>query len=344
MKIEDPTPFETVALPMMGPGIRANLVVIVKGTFAFAKGKIDLAADQKPIAFGDSYYEDREGGDIRYETDLAPYKPRTDVVLSGKAYAPEEMPVGAIEVGLKVGPVEKQLKVFGRRLWNHAGVLSRRHVSTDAKPFVIRAIRYTEAFGGMDETTGEYCEQNLNGQGFYSTKTKAKLAGKPLPLIEDPRHLVRSPEDHPQPVGFGFYHRSWQPRAACAGTYDNAWRVERSPRHPKDFDFRFYNGAHPDLQAEGYLQGNELVTLTNLTPEGHIQFALPGIRPACLVKRIEQPQEQKIPMNLDTVFIEPDERTISMVWRGNATLAELSDAEIEQVTTGTEAVRHIKDA
>jgi hypothetical protein len=331
MKLDNPTPFDATALPMMGPSDRTILAVIVKATFAFSMDKTDLAPEQAPLAYGDTFYDESEGGGICYESDLIPYKPRADVVLSGKAYAPDKQPAEAVEVALKVGPLQKRLKVFGRRLWNHAGVLSRRYVITDAKPFVIHPIRYNDAFGGMDNTTGEYCDQNLSGKGFYAVKTKAKLIGRPLPRIEDPRHLVAGPNDHPAPAGFGFYHRAWQPRAAFAGTYNNTWRVERSPRPPADFDFRFYNGAHPDLQAKGYLKGDEAVVLTNLTPEGHMQFTLPGIAPHCQVKRMDQPEAQTIAMNLDTLFIEPDARTFCLVWRGAAPLAELSEAEIEQV-------------
>jgi hypothetical protein len=192
-------------------------------------------------------------------------------------------------------------------------------------------IRYSHAFGGIDPSTGEYCDRNLIGKGFYSAKSKEKLSGRPLPRIEDPRRLIQTPFDHPAPVGFGFYNRAWQPRAAHAGTFDESWRAERSPMMPSDFDYRYYNGAHPDLQAEGYLRGDEPVELIHLTPEGCMQFDLPGVRPLCRAYHKGEPKAQKIPMNLDTVFIEPDNRTFSLVWRGRAPLSEMSDNEIDQV-------------
>jgi hypothetical protein len=331
MEIKNETLFEATALPLPDTGDRPALVVIVKGTFAIAMDKIHPAAEQVPIAFGDSFYDGQEGGGIRYESDLAPHKPRTDVVLCGSAYAPGNRPCGQVDVGLTVGPVQKRLKVFGKRLWNHAGILSRRFVITEAQPFVAQAIRYSEAFGGIDETTGEYCDHNLSGKGFYALKTKANLAGKPLPQIEDPRYLIKSPADHPPPAGLGFYHRAWLPRARYAGTYDKAWRMVRSPRPPEDFNYRFYNGAHPDLQAEGYLQGNEPVELINLTPEGLMQFALPGVAPLCRVRRIHIKEAETITMNLDTLFIEPDQRRVCLVWRGRAPLTTLTAAGIDRL-------------
>jgi len=335
MKLDNNTPFEAIALPLMGPDDKSMLTVIVKGTYAFNPGCVALAGEQAAIAFGDDFYDENDGGGIRYESDLTPFKPCTDVVLSGQAYAPGNQPAAEVDVELKVGPVQKRLKVFGRRLWNHAGIFSRRHVATPAKPFVICAIRYNEAFGGVDKTTGAYCAQNLHGKGFYAPETKP--AGEPLPRVEDPGHLIRTPEDHPPPAGFGFYHRAWKPRCDYVGTYDDAWRIQRSPGKPEDFDYRFYNGAHPDLQAKGYLQGNEPVTLTNLTSEGVVEFALPGVHPLCQVQRYGNHEREPVTMHLDTVFLEPDERIFNLVWRGNAELTEFSDAGIEQVVVGCES-------
>ncbi len=339
MKIDNPTPFDVIMLPMMGPGNTTALTVIAKATYGFSPGATELAANQIPISFADQFYDEEEGGGIRYESDMVPYKPNTDVVLSCSAHAPEGAPIPELEVALKVGSIEKRLKVFGKRLWNFKGVLSKRYVSTDAKPFKTCPIRYSHAFGGMDQGTGEYCDQNLIGKGYYSRKIKQKLNGRPLPRIEDPARLIESPLDHPTPVGFGFYHRAWQPRAAYAGTFDDAWRVERSPMLPENFDFRYYNGAHPDLQAKGYLRGDEPVELSHLTPEGLLQFDLPGVVPTCSLQRKGEEETETVTLNLDTVFIEPDERTFCLVWRGRAPINDLVDDQIEEASIAVEPMR-----
>ncbi len=344
MKIDNPTPLEAFALPLMGRGERPTLTVIVKATFSFAGKKLELAEEQIPIALSDQLYDKKEGGGIRYENDLIPYKPKTDVVLSGKAYAPEGKPAKAVDVLLKVGPVKKHLRVFGRRLWNYAGVLSKRYTITDTESFEVCPLRYTEAFGGIDAASGEYCDRNMNGKGFYSENTKTKLTGWPLPRIEDPRHLIKTPKDHPKPVGFDFYHRSWQPRAACAGTYDEKWRKERCPEKPEDFNFHFYNGAHPDLQVKGYLKGHEPVELIHLTPEGRHKFNLPAIAPICRVKRAKTEEPQTLEMNLDTVFFEPDQKRFCQVWRGAARLKALTETEIEQVSLSVGRLRTTEKA
>jgi hypothetical protein len=261
-------------------------------------------------------------------------------VLDAAAHAPKNRSAQVVPVSVAVGPVKKHLAVFGKRLWNHAGVLRRRRYTiTEAQPFFTQPIRYCDAFGGLDETTGEYCDSNLSGKGFFSVKTNANLAGKPLPLIEDPQHLIKSPADRPPIAGLGFYHRSWLPRACYAGTFDKIWRSERSPRMPKDFNYRFYNGAHPDLQVKGYLDGNEPVELVNLTPEGHVRFALPAIAPLCRLRRTRHDEEENITLRLDTVFIEPDRQRLCLVWRGAAALSELTNGGIGQVAIAAEPLK-----
>lgn len=338
MKIDNPTPFDVVVLPMMGLEDTTALTVIAKATYGFSPGATELAANQIPISFADQFYDEEEGGGIRYESDMVPYKPNTDIVLSGSAYAPEGQPTEELDVALKVGSIEKQLKVFGKRLWNFKGLLSKRYISTDAKPFTRCPIRYSNAFGGMDQSTGDYCDQNLIGKGYYSTKSKEKLNGRPLPRIEDPARLIQSPGDHPAPVGFGFYHRAWQPRAAYAGTFDEAWRAERSPMLPENFDFKYYNGAHPDLQAKGYLKGDEPVELTHLSPEGQLQFNLPGVVPICSLQHKGKEEVETVALHLDTVFIAPDDRIFNLVWRGRSPIDDPIDDKIESVSIGVRSM------
>lgn len=332
MKLDNQTAFQATALPLMGPKDSSVMTVIVKATFSIEPDGLQLASEQTPIAFGDHFYSREQGGGIRYESDIVPFKPRADIVLCGSAYAPEGRAADCVDVGLTVGELHKTLRVYGKRLWNHCGIFSGKYRATQAQPFLRKAITYTNAFGGMDPTTGEFCAQNPTGKGFYSKNTKDKPAGRPLPCIEDPRNPIKTVQDHPDPAGFGFYNRAWEPRSAYAGTYDDDWRNNRSPRYPKDFDFRYYNGAHPDLQLKGYLRGDETVELTNLTRKGHLKFNLPGVRLRCRIQRYQEQDRTTIDLNLDTLFIESDKFSFCMLWRGAIELAELWDAGIAQIS------------
>ena len=128
------------------------------------------------------------------------------------------------------------------------------------------------------------------------------------------------------------------------GTYDEKWQKERAPEPPEDFSFRFYNGAHPDLQVEGYLKGNEEVILINLTPEGIARFQLPGTRVSCTVTGFGESHDssseddeagdtlaEKVELNLDTLCLIPDESRFYMVWRGLYPVRDLTAVEVNKV-------------
>lgn len=292
MEIINDTPFEVEALPFSnGPDGKPILTVIVKGTFDIRPNEVaEVAAEQIPIAFGDEFYDEKQGGSVKFESDVAPFKPRADIVLVGRAHVPKGGSALAIDVSLRVGQVKKSMRVFGDRRWKTSGPLMSEHPKKP-EPFTAMEITYERAFGGIDKEGGGYCAENLVGRGFFAKKSKKVIDGALLPNIEDHQKLIKSWKDHPKPVGFGYFGRAWLPRARFLGTYDDKWREERSPDPPEDFKFDYYNSAHPDLQLNGYLKGNEEVELINLTPDGNIQFELSGTALSCQV--IKSPVEEK---------------------------------------------------
>ena len=341
MQLFNNTPFHAETLPFKGPKNKTILTVIVKGTYEFAPGKpLTVASEQISVAFGDEFHNNEDGGSLRFESDMAPFKPRADIALVGRAYAPKGKAVQILDVLLRVGHIKKILRVIGNRRWVYSSSLLPEYPS---KPrlFSTMDIVYERAFGGIDRETGIFCKENLIGRGFFAKKSKKILDGAPLPNIEDPGRLIKSWKDHPKPVGFGFCSRTWIPRAACIGTYDEKWRKEHSPDPPEDFRFDYYNAAHPDLQVEGYLRGDEEVELVNLTPDGTVRFQLPGNIMDCIVTkspRIEDelssqsPVTEKVNLNLDTLCLIPDEKRLYLVWRGICPVNDLTAAEVESIT------------
>jgi hypothetical protein len=285
MEIINGTPFQVEALPSKGPEDKTVLTVVVKGTFDIFPGEpAAVASEQIPVSFGDDLYGEKGGGSVKFESDVAPLKPRADIALVGRAHAPGGTPVEALDVSLRVGTVKKTVRVIGDRQWKYSGRLLP-EVPTKPEPFTTMDIVYERAFGGIDTHGGGFCKENLVGRGFFVKKSKESLAGAQLPNLEDPDNLIKSWKDHPKPVGFGFYGRAWMPRASYISTYDEKWRRERSPDPPEDFQFDYYNGAHPDLQVKGYLKGGEEVELVNLTPDGTLRFQLPGWELNCSVTK-----------------------------------------------------------
>ncbi|UCG12232.1 MAG: DUF2169 domain-containing protein, partial [Deltaproteobacteria bacterium] len=335
-----------------------------KGTFEIRPGEpAVIAPEQIPITFGDEFYDEKQGGCVKFESDIAPFKPRADIVLVGHAHAPGGASVLALDVSLRVGQVRKTIRVFGDRRWVMASRLLPEH-SSKPQPFSSMPLVYERAFGGIDSEGGGFCPENLVGRGFFAKKSAKAIDGSPLPNLEDPNKLIKSWKDHPKPVGFGFYGRAWMPRAGYLGTYDDKWREERSPDPPEDFKFNYYNAAHPDLQVDGYLKGDEEVELAKLTPDGNLRFWLPGVNLACTVTKSfgqeeeelteefeEEPDEdfyefedeyeefeeaeepalteEEVKLNLDTLCFIPDEKRFYLVWRGLCPIKDLTALEVK---------------
>ena len=81
-------------------------------------------------------------------------------------------------------------------------------------------------------------------------RKSGKLASvRLLPNLEDPREMVRTPNDRPAPAGFGPLDATWPQRTALMGTYDDRWLREDFPGLPKDLDWAAFN-ALPQVEDE----------------------------------------------------------------------------------------------
>jgi len=287
--------------------------VAVKGTFIIkADGKTEIAQQQEKVLLVPRYVGDPTASSLLYESDLDYTKPTTDIILHGHAYAPHGKPTRQVDVKVKIANVAKTLRVFGDRLWK-MGLLGPK--MTDPEPFLRTPLTYERAFGGVDQWSEDpkkhdWERRNPVGTGFA---VKAEhLVGRRVPNVEDPRALISSWKDRPRPAGFGPIARHWSPRIELAGTYDARWEKERLPLLPEDFNERFFQCAPADQQAQSYLEGNELVELHNLSPEGLMRLRLPrialGFRTRLSGKIVDHRGE------LHTVILEPDVPRVIMVW------------------------------
>ncbi len=264
------------------------------------------------MAIAGEWWGDPETSSLKYEPQIAFIKPATDIVLIGHAYAPR-VGTAHVQVGLKVGAVQKIGIVFGDRR-----LLSRSRVSAP-EPFERIPLIYERAFGGWDRRDPDpekhRCEErNTVGRGFRDSSRMFDDEFL-LPNIEDTKEPYRQYGDLPAPVGFGFISAQWQPRARFGGTYDKAWTKERMPLLPKNFDRRFFSAASPGLVASGYLNGNEQVVVLGAAPEGRLDFKLPAVGiPVCRLELRGQ-NYKDLAMKLDTVIINTDQRVLIMMWR-----------------------------
>lgn len=347
MDIQNDTRYSVQTLPATGPDDKPVLVIVVKGTFDIKQDKSAVeSAKQMPVGFGDELYDPENGGSVKFESDIATFKPRTDVAVVGRAYVPGGKADTSVDVSIRVGSLRKQLHVSGDRNWQ---CLTSYIPATISKPepFRVMDLIYENAFGGIDKIAGGYCAGNVIGKGYYVKKSKKGLHGMPLPNIEDPGNLISSWDDHPEPQGFGFLAKGWEPRLGYMGTYDETWQKERAPKPPLDFRYDFNNAAHPGMQVNEYLSGDEGVEMENLTNNGHLSFKLPGTKIHCtavksykLMKMVktggtalpkdahDEERPESIVMNLDTLCLIPDEMKLYAVWRGLCPVVDMTGLEV----------------
>lgn len=320
-QIENKTPFVLEILFLVDEELRPLVVPVVKATWSILPtGQLVLAEQQVPVNIsGELWGEDSEKSSYKYEPEVAFMKPATDVVMVGHAYAPRPGTKEMV-VGLRVGSLVKEVLVSGDRIWfKTMGSVA----MSGAVHFEKIPLQYERAFGGWDRDHPDPRKHSVEARNPVGVGYRAAggfLEGQKLPNLEDPRARIKGLGDRPAPAGFGFVSPHWQPRAALAGTYDEAWTKTRSPLLAKDFDRKHLNAASSGLVASGYLKGSEQVAVVGATPEGRLSFALPGLPPPMVQVTLTQGVPQPVTMAFDTLIIEPDEKRVQMLWRGNLTL------------------------
>ena len=320
--------------------------VLVKRTYDISPGRQTQRAERaRPLVKMDVYYEngDPQWSTVQYETDLVPFKPATDVVVIGKAYAPQGKPTCQMNVGIEVAGRCKVIYVIGDRYCSYRRRLT--PLLTDPDPFTEMEIRYDRAYGGTDNKSNPDLPfaypRNTMGTGVAIANEPASLDGLALPNIEEPDDLL-TPErivlgeprrwnDQPLPTGCGWFQRTWYPRCSFVGSMpgfvdtDTVLREEKLGMVPKgqvalarqfklpSFDVRFNNGASRGLVFP-YLKGTEFLRLTGLTREGQLEFTLPAEKPSIMLN-ISLGENQLKPV-LHTVCVRVEDMQVDLVWCG----------------------------
>lgn len=258
--------------------------------------------------------------------DLGMPKPRGEVLVTGTFWSPRGQQVSAGQVRFRIGGIEKTLYVFGDRFWKRAGGAT--WGISDPKPVRFVDITYENAFGGSGYN------KNPLGKGRGPVETDTGETVYPLPNVEDPRYLIASPKDKPDPACFGPLDLTWPQRFSKVGTYDEKWLNERFPGFAEDFDPTFFNTAPEDQQMQGFLKGDEGFICENMHPEKPvIRSQLPGIRPRSFINRYkgDDPVLQEVPMHLDTVWLFPHAEKGVLLFRGQTEVLDDVASDVAQI-------------
>ncbi len=108
MEFRNLTPFDALCFSALDPNDDEHKVIVMKVGFrlipqADGSWRADLIEDPPvPLCLGDEFFGEPGESSVRQESDLAPYKPRCDVLVIGHAYAPGGKPSAHWETRLRV--------------------------------------------------------------------------------------------------------------------------------------------------------------------------------------------------------------------------------------------------
>jgi hypothetical protein len=272
--------------------------LVVKTAWTVADGRITLDAVQEwPVL--DAPKATPAG---LVPSDQCFYKAGADVMVIGKAGSAK--PVERMTVSVAIGnDFRASVLAIGRRTWRKR--LLRGLEISPAEPFTSMPLTLHEAFGGKvlwDDLPIPFPD-NPDGMGYYIDAAGAE--GKPLPLIEDPQHLITKWDDRPEPVGLGLRPLAFGPHVRRAVTVDARGEITK-------LDPLFFNHAFPACVARDLVAG-QTVTVTGILPGVEWSFALP----ACPLRAevMLGSATHDLGLRYDQIWLEPATGKVLIAWR-----------------------------
>jgi hypothetical protein len=289
----------TVWQPSAG---RFALTVVCKATYTLAPEVSRLADEQEAINEQDNHWDDDPGRSVDAPGDLAPFKPRADVLLVGYAYAPRKEPVLSLQARLLVGEVDKTIEVFCQRLWTMDGALR------EGARWTRMPLRYERAAGGPD---------TWNPVGVSADARPDTYGQRVIPNLQPPELHLSQPGDVIRPVGFGPLAASWLIRRERLGKHAPSWGDKGTLESPldDDFDALFFQAAPLDQQVDA-LRADERIVLENLhLDHARLVTSLPGVQPRAFVD-VPGREPAELALLADTLWIDTARGICTLTWRG----------------------------
>ena len=314
MRLENGTPLAVQLFSGASSETGLGCAVLLKATYEIREGRLEPATEAPwPI-----HLEPLKTPYGTFPAEIAPRKPRTDVLVLGRAKAPRGEAVRQMTVSLSVGSFRHSLAVFGDRVWERTAAGFR---ATEPRPFREMPITWENAFGGKASTpTFDVAStDNPAGKGFVLEERDAE--GVPLPNVEDPAALIRAPRDLPKPVGWAPYPLEGGVRMARVLDRDG------SPLPADLAEPWLMAWAHPDLAIETPRPGTR-IEVQGLTADGPLVAAVPAL-PA-RVTLVNGAEEVPLSPRLDTLVVEAEARRLVARWRA-ATTFEMRPREVRLV-------------
>ncbi len=298
-----------------------RVAVIVRATFLMVPGRAAILTRPKPLVVADVF----AGKEPAAASDVVPYRPFADVVLVGLARTPMDKPAPWLGVRLLVGRGEQALldkRLFVRGPVNPAKnpaepapfasvPLSHVHANpTPENPAAVESAGFGTGGSGWPRLLDVWRRPAAFGMGPIPANWPSRvrlLGNEPVPKLE-----LSSPNQ-------GSEHTSsfapTQSAQLVTGTLSNL---------PRSFPWAYFQAA-PEDQRIPYLQGDEWIRLEGMHSQiPRVDTYLPG---AYAVARLrsnvpERNVNDNIPLHADTLAIDAERMTISVVWRGNVAVPD----------------------
>ena len=282
-----------------------TLTVVCKVTYALQPGTSVVATEPEGINERDNHWDDDPGKGVYAPGDLAPYKPRPEVVLVGSAFAPRREPVRSLFARLVVGGVDKSIEVTGPRTITRDGSVS------EAQKWTQMPLRYERAAGGDDSWNPVGIDPSV-----VDTYGRRALPNLQPPGLMDAENARVIPT-----VGFGPIASRWLVRSAKLGALVGAFAENTWTETPlgSEFDGSYFQAA-PSDQLVDELRPDEPILLENMHPEiERFSTRLPGLRPHMRVE-IEGLPPWEPDFAADTLWIDTSRAIATLTFRAQIPL------------------------
>lgn len=306
------TPLPAVLRPYRDHCLQHHWLAIAKASWRLGTGRLAPAEQQAGLhmqqvgmCLGDleldpaqaTVLERRLGEQIVWlDHDLAPPKPAFDVIVAGYATAPAGHGGLFIDAGIRIGRHVVTMRAYAPRYWH------RHWLGHEARPVGPPVRRVPLSYALADWDSGFAVGQQGDTPAY-------------LPWIVPVAGASRRRSHARMPAGFGYWPENAAHRSIHAGTYDDAWQTQRSPDLPADFNPRFHNCAHQDLQLPHPPVPGTPIRLVHLAQAQVIDCAFPGLSLGVQARTASGHMQAVRAMVPDTLVIEPEHDRLSVVWR-----------------------------
>jgi hypothetical protein len=309
------TPLPALLRPYRDHALQHHVLVIAKaswrlstGRLAAAEQQVGLHLRQVSMRLGDLELDPAQTEVLKprlddevvwLDHDLTPPKPAFDVIVAGYATAPPGHEEPFIDAGIKIGAHLAGMRAHAPRYWRE------RWLGHEATPLSPSVQRVPVCYALADWESGF----------AFGASGGEDDARQYLPWIEALDAGARRTRHADVPAGLGYWPENAAHRSIHAGTYDDAWQKERAPDLPADFNPRFYNCAHPDLQLDQAPAPGTPIRLAHLARQPFIDCVFPALSLSVQARTASGHLHPPRPLTPDTLVIEPEQDRLSVVWR-----------------------------